>query len=101
VKQAEFNALCRRELEADGGEVTEVTLTADGLRELADEILSGPEAEATLTASGKTVAACGARVSHVVHPVTKLAVPFTLGTEDFATVRFGLKGSLTRTVAIG
>lgn len=100
MRRAEFDALCRRELEADGGEVTEVTLTTEGLRELANEVLSSPEAETTLTASGKTVAACGGRVSHVVHPITKLAVPFSLGDEDFATVRHGPEGSLARTVAI-
>lgn len=103
MRRAEFDALCRRELEADGGEVTEVTLTAEGLRELANEVSSSPEAETIQVATaqgGKSLAACGGRVSHVRHPVTGLAVPFSLGDKDFATVRHGPEGSLTRTVAV-
>lgn len=104
MKTAQFAALCSREWGREArGDLVGLALTADSLRELAEDVVTDPlpapmvlripEHDLGATASGLSL-------SHLVNPVTRSDVSVIGGAaSDTATVRcMGPDGMTTRTV---
>lgn len=72
MKLAEFDALCHREHDKDGGVVTSLSLPPASLVELANDILASDEPVRIDGDEGAAVA--GARVGSLPHPVTRTPV---------------------------
>jgi hypothetical protein len=95
VKASDWTELCERERD-NGGEVVAVSLTAQSMREMVNDVLTsggattyiyGPDGELNEGTPGEHVVA-GARLGSLTNKVTGREVEFTpLAEEDTATVR--------------
>ena len=104
MKTAAFTALCCREWAQEArGDVTGLTLTAESLRELAEDVVTDPfPAPKVLRIAEHDLGATtsGLSLRRLVNPVTRSDVEVAGGAAgDTATVRYmGPDGMLTRTV---
>ena len=93
---------CARQRQAGGGHVTGLTLTADSLREFAEDMLKDAPPGSLVLRIPDTVEAmsdvASLLVDRVQNPITRSDVSVTLGDADTATVQFGPGGTRTRTI---
>jgi hypothetical protein len=88
VKLAEFNALCEREHERDGGIVTRLSLSPQDHAELSADVIGSLEPDGLVVrlpdGTAPTVTAVGAKVNEVVNPASRTPVSVTTaGLEGF------------------
>lgn len=102
MKLAEFNDLCHREHERDGGIVTRLTLGPDEYAELCADVLSGG---VTVTSPGGLPdGPAGVRLTQIINPATMdgNGHPLPVAIERIATRGFDFTGGaeVTRWVSV-